>query len=179
MKTLAQKLVIGLLTIAITTCVVSAAQAWPGPGPGPHPGPGPGPHPWPHPGPHPGPWYPPVVIHPRPYVVASYCEDDSNPTPAADIRVVNPAENRVTLKYTLNGGAVQLLQAGYSVQINQVSVIEFDRGGGAGRTRYSLTDGTYKFKPTNGGYWGLFQESATNIEAVATADSSENPLPSK
>jgi hypothetical protein len=93
--------------------------------------------------------------------------------------VVNPAENRATLKYTLNGGTVQSLQAGYSVQINQASVIEFDRGGGMGRTRYSLTDGTYKFKPTNGGYWGLFQESATNSEAEATADLAANPLPGK
>jgi hypothetical protein len=132
MKTLAQKLVTGLLTIAITACIFSAAQAAPPP-PWPHPWPHPGPGPGPHPGPHPGPWLPPVVIyHPRPYIVNRispvYYEDDSNPTPTADIRVVNPAENRVSLKYTLNGGAVRLLQAGYSVQINQASVIEFDRG---------------------------------------------------
>jgi hypothetical protein len=166
MKTLAQKLVIGLLTTALMTCVVGAAQAWPGPGP--------------HPGPHPGPWYPPVVIHhPRPYIIASYCEDASNPAPAADIQLVNPAKNQVTLKYTLNGGAVQLLQAGYSAQINQVSVIEFDRGGGAGRARYSMTDGTYTFKPTNGGYWGLFRESAANVSPETTADLAANPLPGK
>jgi hypothetical protein len=116
-----------------------------------------------------------------PYIVervsTPYYDDVSNSTPAADIRVVNPAENRATLKYTLNGGAVRLLQAGYSVQINQASVIEFDRGGGAGRTRYSLTDGTYKFKPTNGGYWGLFPESATSDGAGTLGNVAANPLP--
>jgi hypothetical protein len=178
MKTLAQKLVIGLLAAAFVSCVVSVANA----APPPHPKWVPGyPTPWwlngHHPGPHPGPWYPPVVIRPRPYVVTSYYENASNPTPAADIRLVNPAENRVTLKYTLNGGAVHLLQAGYSVQINQMSVIEFDRGGGAGRTRYSLTDGSYVFKPTNGGYWGLFPETATNDVAGTLSDVAANPTP--
>jgi hypothetical protein len=121
-----------------------------------------------------------VIYHPRPYIVgASYCEDVSNPVPAAYIQLVNPAKNQVTLKYTLNGGAVQLLQAGESAQINQASVIEFDRGGGAGRTRYSLTDGTYKFQPTSGGYWGIFRESDTNTVAESTADLAANPLPGK
>jgi hypothetical protein len=104
-----------------------------------------------------------------------YPEDLSNQAPVADIQLVNPVKNQVTLKYTLNGGAVQLLQAGYSVQIHQVSVVEFDRGGGAGRARYSLTDGTYKFQPTNG-YWDLFHESTV---AEATADIAANPLPGK
>jgi hypothetical protein len=92
--------------------------------------------------------------------------------------LVNPAKNQVTLKYTLNGGAVQSLQAGYSAQINQSSVIEFDRGGGAGRTRYSLTDGTYTFKPTNG-YWDLFHEAATSTVTESTVDAAANPLPGK
>jgi len=169
MKTLAQKLVIGLLAISLMTCVVGVAQAkWPPPPPGPHYGP------------HYGPWYPPVIIQHPPYVVNTvYCQDASNPAPEADIQLINPAKNQITLKYTLNGGTVQLLQAGYSVHINQVSVVEFDRGGGAGRIRYNLTDGTYKFQPTNGGYWGLFRESGTNAMAEATADLASNPLPSK
>ena len=186
MKTLAQKLVIVSLATALLTCVVNATQAAPWIPGYPTPwwlhGQHPGPQHLPHPGPHPGPWLPPVVIyHPRPYIVNRispvYCEDDSNPTPTADIRVVNPAENRVSLKYTLNGGAVRLLQAGYSVQINQASVIEFDRGGGMGRKRFSLTDGTYVFKPTNGGYWGLFPETATNEVAGTLGDVASNPTP--
>jgi hypothetical protein len=91
--------------------------------------------------------------------------------------VVNPTENRVSLKYTLNGGAVQSLQAGYSVQINQASVIEFDRGGGMGRKRYALRDGTYVFKPTNGGYWNLFPESTTSDGAGTLGDVAANPTP--
>jgi hypothetical protein len=188
MKAIAQKLVIGLLAIAVTCCVVGVVQAAPPPHPWIPGYPTPswlhGPHYGPHYGPHPGPWIPPVVIYrPRPYIVervgTSYCLDDSNPTPTADIRLVNPAENRVTLKYTLNGGEVQMLQAGYSAQLNQAAVIEYDRGGNAGRTRYSLTDGTYNFKPTNGGYWGLFHEDATSNVAENLGDVAANPLPGK
>ncbi|MGD0655634.1 MAG: hypothetical protein ABSA16_14940 [Thermoguttaceae bacterium] len=35
------------------------------------------------------------------------------------------------------------------------------------------------FKPTNGGYWGLFRESATNTVAESTDDVAANPLPVK
>lgn len=119
------------------------------------------------------------MINPRPYVVArTYYMEASNPAPAASILLTNPAENRVALKYTLNGGAVQLLQAGFTVQLNRVSVIEFDRGGGAGRARYSLTDGAYKFTSTNG-YWDLFRDTAPSNEAVAAVDVAANPLPAK
>ena len=184
MKAIAQKLLIGLLAIAVTTLVASLAQAQPPhpwPHPGPHPGPFPGPHPW-HPVPYIHPWAPPVVIyHPRPYIVervcTPYCEDVSNPAPAADIRLVNPAENRVTLKYTLNGGDVQSIEAGSSVQINQPAVIAYDRGANLGRTRLSLTDGTYTFKPTNGGYWRLFRETEISNANPVVGDLATNPLP--
>jgi hypothetical protein len=193
MKTLTQELVIGLLAAAFVSCVVNVANAAPPPHqkwipgyptpwwlPGPHPGP----HPWPHPGPHPGSWIPPVVIyHPRPYIVervtTPYYVDASNPTPVADIRIVNPPENRVALKYSLNGGAAQVIEPGTSVQINQQVVIAYDRGGNMGRERFSLTDGTYVFKPTNGGYWRLFRESDVANATPIISEVASNPLPAK
>jgi hypothetical protein len=171
MKTLSQKLVIGLLAIALTTLVVCAAEAGPPPQkkwiPG-YPTPG-----WVNHHHHPPKPYP--VIYPRPVI---YYSDASNPAPAADIQLLNPAQNRVTLRYSLNGGAVQSLPAGTTVQINQVVVITFDRGGGAGRARFSLTDGAYKFVPANG-VWTLVRQTVQDDVATEVAEADVNPAPAK
>jgi hypothetical protein len=183
MKTLSQKLLTGLLTIAVLTCLVGVAQAWPPPHPWPHPTPHPWPHPtphpwphptphpWPHPTPHPSPWYLP---RPYPVVIADYV-DDSNPVPA-DIQLSNPARNRVALRYSLNDGEIRSLPAGSSVQINQAAVITFDRGGGIGRARYSLTDGAYKFVPA-GGAWTLVRQTTQVAETSQVAGAGANPVP--
>jgi hypothetical protein len=78
----------------------------------------------------------------------------TNLAPATEILLVNPAANQVTMKYTLNGGPVQLLPPGSTVAIHRESVISFDRGGTIGWGRYSLTCGVYKFIPANG-VWTL------------------------
>jgi hypothetical protein len=123
-----------------------------------------------------------VIYRPRPYVVqsigvASY-ESASNPIPvvAADIQLINPASNRVTLTYTLDNGGGQTLAAGYSAQINQLAVIEFDRGGGIGRARYSLTDGAYKFVASNGS-WDLVRQTAQSVQTAQVATTATNPIP--
>jgi hypothetical protein len=167
MKTLAKTLVSVLVAVALVTFVASVAQAAPK-----HPGH----HPGHHPGPYPMPWPRPVVVVPStPY----YVESAVNPAPLASIQLVNPAENRVTLSYRLNGGIVRSLPAGASVQINRVSIIRFDRGGGAGFARYTLTDGAYRFQATGSGYWGLVRVSETDVDSVADADLPTNPVASK
>jgi hypothetical protein len=175
MKALTRKVVFGLLATALVTCGGGVLLAGP-----PHP-----PHP-PHPGPHPS-WYHPPVIYPMPRPVVVYRPAvvystpltvvASNPAPVADIRLVNPAENRATLRFTLNGAETQSLPAGYSLQISQTATIEFDRGGAAGRARYALTDGTYKFLPANGA-WTLVRQTGQTAEAGLVADAAANPVPS-
>jgi hypothetical protein len=84
--------------------------------------------------------------------------DAADDTPDVQVRLVNPAENRVTLRFTLDGGAVQSLAAGESMDIAPQSVIEFGRGGSAGRARLTLTDGQYSFARSNGS-WRLVHDS--------------------
>ena len=153
MYALARKMVFGLLatTLVIGTAHVAMAKPWPQP------------KPWPH-------YYhgPAVLINP----VAVYYP--VNPVPA-EIQLINPATNQVSLKYTLNGGPVQLLPAGCSVAIHQESVIGFDRGGAAGWGRYSLTGGVYKFIPANGA-WTLVRETPESVASNAIA-AAANPVP--
>ncbi len=119
------------------------------------------------PWPKPQPWHyyhhfgPAVWVNPAPV-------NSVNIVPA-DIQVVNP--NQVALKYTLNGGPVQVLAAGATVAIPQESVIAFDRGGALGWNRYTLTGGIYKFIPA-GGAWTLVRD-VPETPLVAAA----NPLP--
>ena len=77
-----------------------------------------------------------------------------NPAPIANITVVNPKSNGVTLTYSLDGQEY-LIAPGYSQQIHQACVVEFDRGGDAGAARYSMTD-ICTFTPVNG-TWELYQ----------------------
>ncbi len=179
MKTLNQKLVIVLLLAAMVSLTASVALAQPGHHH--HPGGGwipgyptpwwlrPGPNPW-----RPIPYPRPIIVNPVSPVYTTYYESDAtNPVPVANIQLANPRENRVTLRFTLNSGEVQSLAAGYNVQINQVSVIEFDRGNGAGRARYNLTDGAYKFV-ASGGMWDLVRQGA---DASPIANLAANPAP--
>lgn len=74
----------------------------------------------------------------------------TNPVPVADIRLVNPAENLVTLKYRIDDGQVRPLPTDYAVKISQAAVVSFDRGGSTGQARCSLRDGTYTFVDAGG-----------------------------
>ena len=177
MRTLIHKLVISLVATTLTTCggrVMLAAAP-----PHPHP---PIPHvPYVPSGLYYGhyhhPVYPPVVVYRQPSPIVVYSTPlASNPAPAASIRLLNPVENRVTLRYTLNGGAVQSLPAGYSADIDQESVIEFDRGGLSGRASFTLRDGTYKFVSA-GGLWKLVRAMGTSEYNPPVSDVAANPVP--
>lgn len=148
MVAFARKLVFGVLATALVigTAQMASAKPWP--------------KPWPHP--HYGP-----VVFVNPVTTVCY---PANLVPA-EIQLVNP--NQVALKYTLNGGPVQLLPAGSTVAISQESVIGFDRGGAAGWNRNSLTSGVYKFIPANG-TWALVREVPEST-AIAAA----NPVPAQ
>jgi hypothetical protein len=137
--------------------------------PGPHPWPGR----WPHPRPIVTPVYGPVIV---PVAPAPAEPDMANPAPPADIQLVNPADNGVTLKYRLDDGELQSLPPGTSVSINQATVISFDRGGAAGQARYSLTGGTYRFVPS-GGKWDLLQDPGDDAQAGLGPSADANPLP--
>ena len=153
MFTLFRNLVFGALamTLAIGTAHVASAKPWPWP------------KPWPH-------YYhgPTVIVNPG---ILTYPQ---NPIPA-DILLANPASNQVSLRFTLNGGPVQVLPAGASVAIHQESVIAFDRGGAAGWDRYTLTSGSYRFTPGNGS-WNLVQDVAPQ-PSNSTMAAAANPLP--
>ena len=152
MFALVRKMVFGLLATALVIGTAHVAMA----------------HPWPHPHYYHG---PAVVVRP----VGVYYP--VNLAPAADIRLVNPATNQVALKYTLNGGPVQVLPAGCSVAIYRESVVGFDRGGAVGWSRYSLTGGVYTFFPA-GGVWTLVRGTVESVadDAIITA---ANPTPVK
>jgi hypothetical protein len=145
---------------------------WPG-GPGHDPKHHPWPKPWKHPH-HPPVVYQPIIEESSP---TYYEADATNPVPAASIQLVNPTENQWTLNFRLDGGEVQSLSAGYSMPINRVTIITFDRGGGAGQARYQLTDGAYKFVVFNG-QWDLVHQAATSPqEAAAYPGEETNPVP--
>jgi hypothetical protein len=167
MKSFTRVLLIGLLTTTMLTYGASIILA--APPPHPHPGP----HHGPHHGPNMWPFYQPVIVR---GVTTYYGLDATNPLPLADIRLVNPQENRVTLRFRLNNGALQSLPAGYSIEINRTAIITFDRGGAAGQARYSLTDGTYKFV-ASGGMWDLVRQSIQDAGIALTTNEDVNPLP--
>ena len=163
------------LTVVLVASVVILAGAQAGFGGPPHPyyGPHYGPHYYPHYAPG---WYvrPTVVVGYPVTTTAYYAPDVSNPAPLADIRLVNPAKNRVALKFRLDG-ATQTLPAGAAIAIPQAAVISFDRGGAAGWARYQLTDGLYRFT-ANGGAWDLVHETSPTAGLVADGS---NPPPSE
>lgn len=174
MRTFTRRLMLGSLALSLSLVaargVLAGPPPWPPMPPFPHPKPVYIPQPWPQP-----------VYYPRPIirtvvtpVNVQYVDSANNPAPVANILLANPAENGVALRYRLNGGPVQILQAGYTAQINRVVVISFDRGGGAGWARYRLSDGSYKFV-AQGGVWGLSQQSEDT--AVPVADVAANPAP--
>jgi hypothetical protein len=55
-----------------------------------------------------------------------------------------------------------------NLPVGQSWTVEFDRGGGAGTTRYQLADGVYKFTPTPQG-WELYRQ-----DFMAMLDNSHN-----
>jgi hypothetical protein len=134
------------------------------------------------------------------YYYTSYCDDDDctyyyyatpqttyytdssasynpvvtpNPLPPADITLVNPQSNGVTLTYIL-GNESYSLAPGYQQKVHQVCEIGFSRGGTNGTARYTISNGTYTFTAVNG-TWDLLATSAGNANAQSALAS--NPVP--
>ena len=171
MRVSVQKMLVGLLATTFIACG-AAAMAAPGGGHGgPHGGYG-----------HYGPYYgyrhyyhgPIVYRGVRPVIVAGVYPAPVYTAPALSVRLRNPAENRVTLSYILDGGPVQRLAAGQSVDLAADTVLEFDRGGNAGSASFTLTDGSYKFTP-GAGFWRLVRDP--DPIAVSSVTEAANPAP--
>lgn len=98
------------------------------------------------------------------------------PEATGPVRILNPASNEATLSFTVNGqrytvppGRHQDLPAAAG------QVIEFDRGGDRGPTRYSLHGGLYTFTPTDQG-WELYHTSPA-IPDQKGEDQAQSPQP--
>lgn len=176
MRTSAQKTLVGLLATTLIACgaVANAAPKGKGGPKGPPAGPSAHyvPHHVDHHHHHP---HPPIVYGGvTPVVVAAVGPDASDMTPEASVRLRNPAANRVTLKYTLDGGPVQLLAAGQSVDVAPQTVLKFSRGGKGGWATFTLADGSYKFAPGKV-YWRVMRDLDPATEVCL--DDAANPLP--
>jgi hypothetical protein len=73
------------------------------------------------------------------------------------IVLINPGDTGAPVGYRL-GNANQVLQSGEQQDSTFAgrTVVVFDRGAGNGRASYSLSEGTYRWKVTSGG-WDLFR----------------------
>jgi hypothetical protein len=97
----------------------------------------------------------PVVVDPRPAVIT----------------LMNPAQTRTSLNYTL-GESQYVIGAGETSTFEEgTQVIAFDRGGSFGEARYTLEPGaSYKFVSTDHG-WDLH-----SVTAVAATDSAGSDM---
>ncbi|MGA2068526.1 MAG: hypothetical protein ABSG86_26375 [Thermoguttaceae bacterium] len=100
--------------------------------------------------------YPPA----RAYVVRRPILPD--PLPAASfsggpITISNPATNKATLNYTLDGTAYTI-QPGYTQDLREdrAWAIQFSRGANLGQAQYGLQSGLYSFTSTDHG-WELYR----------------------
>ncbi|HUE14442.1 MAG TPA: hypothetical protein VMR25_09785 [Planctomycetaceae bacterium] len=88
---------------------------------------------------------------------------------SAPITLLNPAETRQTVSYTL-GASQDSLEPTQSMDYDGgTQVITFDRGGNFGQAQYTLEPGTYKFVATNQG-WDL-----NSVTQQASIDDTVNP----
>ena len=85
-----------------------------------------------------------------------------NPLPAASfsggpIKITNPAANRMTLSYTLDGNAYTI-SPGYSQEFREdrAWAIQFSRGANMEQAQYGLRSGLYSFTSTDHG-WELYR----------------------
>jgi len=73
------------------------------------------------------------------------------------IKIENPASNKETLSYTLDGN-LYTIQPGYSQEFREdrAWVVQFSRGANLDEARYGLQSGLYSFTSTNRG-WELYR----------------------
>jgi hypothetical protein len=102
-----------------------------------------------------------------------------NPLPDAQfsggpIKITNPATNKVTLSYTLNG-VTYTIPPGYTQDLREDRpwVIDFSRGANFGQGRYSLESGLYSFSLSASG-WELYRRP---LEQAVAAPLPPTPPP--
>jgi hypothetical protein len=112
-------------------------------------------------------------VNPTPYVVQSPIIE--NPTPAQPVRIINPAANKVTLSYTLDG-STRTIAPGTSqdLMLDHAAVIDFSRGGNFGQGRYGLEPGLYTFSMSDHG-WELYHSDLP--QTASPGGSANNPMP--
>jgi hypothetical protein len=97
------------------------------------------------------------------------------PSGAAPAVVTNPATNSATLNFQVDGAAYSLAPGETrDFDVSVPHVVQFDRGGGAGMARYSLTSGTYTFTPTAQG-WELYHRAHEPTLAEPQASPESRP----
>ena len=96
-------------------------------------------------------------------------------TGGGDVIIENSAENASTVNYSLNGNNYTI-QPGQTQRIanDRQWVVEFDRGEGQGTARYTLSEGRFRFKPTEQG-WELMR--AQNQAGSIQQNTAKPPLP--
>ena len=78
------------------------------------------------------------------------------PSSSPRAKIINPADSGGNVHYTVNGQSFTI-RPGEAQDLARAQswLVQFDRGTGSGDVRYRLTDGVYRFKPTDSG-WELY-----------------------
>ncbi len=91
------------------------------------------------------------------------------------IEIVNAARPGTSVDYVIDGVAHRIEGGGRQTRaVGPSSTIAYDRGGGQGGRRYSLSAGTYEFRPGDPG-WDFFRLGA---DATKSASPSPSAAPS-
>lgn len=96
------------------------------------------------------------------------------PANAALVQIINPAENRATIGFMLDGQVVRL-EAGQAgdFPVATSGLVKFHRGGSFGVASYTLKEGAYRFAATPQG-WDLYLETA---QPQQPSELPNNPVP--
>ncbi|MCC9607151.1 hypothetical protein LOC68_14275 [Blastopirellula sp. JC732] len=90
--------------------------------------------------------------------------------PTSGVVLRNGADNEAEISYVINDKYEYTMKAGHIQSLGEGKwVVRFDRGDTYGEAKYTLTDGTYEFTPSDSG-WALFTKKYD-----VTIDNSENP----
>ena len=102
----------------------------------------------------------------------------SNPATASEpARVVNPADNAVTLSFVVDSQVYTVAPGSYQDVLGGPDrVISFDRGDSRGTGRYSLRAGTYTFAATKSG-WELYHTQPPSRQGEVIPAPEPTPAP--
>lgn len=102
---------------------------------------------------------------------------NSQPVPESDATIPtsgvvlrNGADNEATISYVINDKYEYTMKAGHIQSLGEGKwVVRYDKGGSHGEAKYTLSEGTYEFTPSDNG-WALFSKKYD-----VTIDNSGNP----